>query len=86
MLYSPVPFPLCGHAILIPNYMSTPENNPLPLTKTSVAAAKGFDLYAARNGYAAAEKLSYGQQAYIGFLFYAGDLARLDVQLESAPL
>jgi len=66
--------------------MSTPENNPSPLIKTSVAAAKGFDLYAARHGSAAAEKLSYGQQSYIGFLFYAGDMPRLNVQLESAPL
>jgi hypothetical protein len=65
--------------------MSTPANTPAPLVKTSVAAAKGFELYAARHGDAAARLCCYGRLSHMGFLYFAGDVARLEKDLADKP-
>ena len=57
----------------------------LPVVKTSAAAAKGAALYAHRHGEAAADRLSYGQLSYIGFLSFDGDAGRLEKELAASP-
>jgi hypothetical protein len=52
--------------------------------KTSHAAAKGFSLYAARHGEAAAHALCYGRLAAIGFYFYAGCPGLVEAELNRA--
>ena len=54
--------------------------------KTSHAYAKGFDLYALRNGVAAARLCSYGQLSHVGFLFYFMDFTRLEIELNRKPM
>ena len=67
-----------------PNNMTTAAN-PIEHTTPSAAAAKGYELYAARHGDAAARLCCYGRLSHMGFLFYAGDFARLEKDLADKP-
>ena len=53
--------------------------------KTSVAASKGFELYAARNGDSAARACCYGRLAHMGFLYFAGETVALEKDLSAKP-
>lgn len=60
--------------------MYNSDNVPVHI-KTSHAAAKGFSLYAARHGEAAARAVCYGQLATVGFYFYAGCADLVETEL-----
>lgn len=59
------------------------ENVPEKI-KTSHAAAKGFSLYAARHGEAAAHAVCYGRLSTLGFYFYAGCADLVEAELNQA--